>query len=67
MSSSNKSLLEIKGLSKTYQNNFQALKKIDLKIQKGEFVILLGLSGSGKSTLLRCINRLIEPNEGAII
>jgi len=67
MTSSNKPILDIKGLSKTYSNNFQALKKIDLKIHPGEFVVLLGLSGSGKSTLLRCINRLIEPNEGKII
>lgn len=60
------SLLEIKELHKIYPNGTHALKNISLKVQEGEFVILLGLSGSGKSTLLRCINRLIEPTQGEI-
>lgn len=67
MNSSNEALLEIMGLNKIYPNNFHALKDINLTINKGEFVVLLGLSGSGKSTLLRCINRLVEPSSGAIL
>lgn len=67
MNSSNEALLEIMGLNKIYPNNFHALKDINLTINKGEFVVLLGLSGSGKSTLLRCINRLVEPSSGTIL
>jgi phosphonate transport system ATP-binding protein len=40
---------------------------VSLDIQRGEFVVLIGLSGSGKSTLLRCINRLIEPTSGKVV
>ncbi len=39
---------------------------VSLDVYEGELVVLMGLSGSGKSTLLRCINRLIEPNRGAV-
>ena len=60
-------MIEIRKLNKFYDNGVHALKNVDLKIEKGEFVILLGLSGSGKSTLLRSINRLIEPTSGEII
>lgn len=66
MNYSNDYILEIEGLNKYYQNNFHAIKNLNLKVKKGEFVILLGLSGSGKSTLLRCINRLIESDSGII-
>jgi energy-coupling factor transporter ATP-binding protein EcfA2 len=52
--------IEIRGLTFTYENrNTPALKQINLKIKKGEFVLLAGQSGSGKSTLIRCINGLI--------
>lgn len=60
-------LLKIENLHKKYKGGTHALKGINLEINKGEFVILLGLSGSGKSTLLRCINRLIEPTSGDIL
>ncbi len=60
-------MLTIRSLHKYYADGTHALKGIDLTIEPGEFVILLGLSGSGKSTLLRCINRLIEPTSGEIV
>ncbi|MFO7897276.1 MAG: phosphonate ABC transporter ATP-binding protein [Candidatus Cloacimonadales bacterium] len=60
-------MLDIKKLNKIYPGGTHAVKDLDLKVNKGEFLILLGLSGSGKSTLLRCINRLIEPSSGKII
>lgn len=59
-------LLETKKLSKSYDGKIWAIKEIDLQVNQGDFLILLGLSGSGKSTLLRCINRLIEPTSGEI-
>ena len=58
-------IIEIKNLSKSLQNH-QIIKDIDLEIQKGEIITLVGPSGSGKSTLLRCLNRLIEPDQGTI-
>lgn len=59
--------LQLRNLSKQYnQNEAFALKNVDLEIQKGEFISILGLSGSGKSTLIRCINRLINPTEGEV-
>src|SRR4029077_4972826 len=47
--------------------NTQVLHGINLQIEQGEFVCIIGLSGSGKSTLLRCINRLIEGSSGEIL
>lgn len=61
------SILSIKNLFKTYPNGIQALKDVNFKVDKGEFLVVIGLSGSGKSTLLRCINRIHEPTSGKII
>ncbi len=59
-------MLEVKNLTKIYDDGTEALKNVSFKVEDGEFLIIIGLSGSGKSTLLRCINRLIDPTEGDI-
>ncbi|MGE4483203.1 amino acid ABC transporter ATP-binding protein [Acidocella sp.] len=58
-------LLAISGLQKSFAGR-EILKGIDLTVQKGEVVCILGPSGSGKSTLLRCINWLEQPDSGEI-
>ncbi|PKR84765.1 phosphonate ABC transporter ATP-binding protein [Heyndrickxia camelliae] len=60
-------MIEFKNVSKVYPNGTKGLKNVNLKINKGDFVVIVGLSGAGKSTLLRSINRLHEITEGEII
>ena len=50
----------------TYPNGFTALKGINLQIEQGEFVAIIGLSGAGKSTILRCINRMHDITKGEL-
>lgn len=59
-------ILNIENLTKTYGEH-EVLKGINLKVNKGEVVSIIGSSGSGKSTLLRCINQLEEPTSGKIV
>lgn len=59
-------MIEFKNVYKTYPNGFTALKDIDLKIEQGEFVAVIGLSGAGKSTILRCINRMHDITKGSL-
>jgi len=59
--------LRFENLTKVYERGqVVALKNVSFSVEKGEFLVIIGLSGSGKSTLLRCINRLIEPSAGQI-
>lgn len=60
-------MLEIRHLTKVYDDGTVALKDVSFTVEEGEFLVVIGLSGSGKSTLLRCINRLIDPTEGEIL
>ena len=58
-------MIKIKNLHKNF-GNLNVLKGLDLEIQKGEVVAVIGSSGTGKSTLLRCLNYLEQPDEGII-
>jgi len=58
--------VEIIGMNKWYAD-FHVLRDINLKVMKGERIVIAGPSGSGKSTLIRCINRLEEHQQGQII
>lgn len=59
-------MIEFKNVSKNFGKT-QVLHNINLKINQGEVVVIIGPSGSGKSTLLRCINKLEEITEGELI
>ena len=59
-------VLEIDDLHKIYAGGVHAVRGISFEVNQGESVAIIGSSGSGKSTVLRCINRLIEPTDGAI-
>jgi len=61
-----KRLIAFRNVNKFY-GNFQVLKNINLQVQKGEVVVIVGPSGSGKSTLLRCINQLETITEGDLV
>ena len=60
-------MIELIHVDKIYPNGFQALNDVNLKIEDGEFVSIIGLSGAGKSTLVRCINRLNDIQKGQIL
>lgn len=59
-------MIIFKNVNKIYDNHHQALKNVNLEIEQGEFVAVIGLSGAGKSTLLRTINRMHEVTSGEI-
>jgi polar amino acid transport system ATP-binding protein len=60
------SILEVRGLTKRFGDN-EVLRGIDLDVEPGERIAILGASGSGKSTLLRCLNFMELPTGGSIV
>ena len=60
-------VISVRNLSKTYASGFQALKAVDLEIEKGEIFALLGPNGAGKTTLISIICGLVTPSTGQVI
>jgi len=58
--------LKIRGLKKTYDNSFEALKGIDLEVEAGDFFALLGPNGAGKSTTIGIISSLVKKSSGSV-
>lgn len=61
------SVITIKGLTKTYKSGHQALKPIDLEIEKGEIFALLGPNGAGKTTMISIVCGIVTPSTGMVI
>ena len=59
-------MISFKHVTKIYPNGVKGLSDINLDIEQGEFVAIIGLSGAGKSTLIRTINRMIDVTEGQL-
>ena len=60
-------MIDLKDVSKAYPNGVHALNHVNLHIDKGEFVYVIGATGSGKSTLIKVLNGEEVPDEGAVI
>ncbi len=59
-------MIKFDNVNKVYPNGLHALKNINLEIEQGEFVAIIGLSGAGKSTLLRIVNRMHDITDGVL-
>jgi ABC-2 type transport system ATP-binding protein len=60
-------IIDVRHLGKTYASGFQALKRIDLEIRRGEIFALLGPNGAGKTTLISIICGIVNPSEGSVL
>ena len=60
-------IVSVRGVSKTYAGGFQALKRVDLDIRRGEILALLGPNGAGKTTLISVICGMVNASEGTVI
>ena len=59
-------IISVESLSKTYAGGFQALKRVDLEIRRGEIFALLGPNGAGKTTLINIICGIVTPSSGSV-
>lgn len=62
-----RSVISIKGLTKTYAGGFRALKDVDLEINRGEIFALLGPNGAGKTTLINIVCGIVNPSGGEVL
>src|SRR5512136_734747 len=60
-------IIEVKGLHHRYPNGFHALRGVDVEIDQGEFVAVIGQNGSGKTTFVKHLNGLLRATEGTVI
>jgi len=60
-------LLKVGKLGKSYNGDTKVLSDVSFEVEAGEFISIIGPSGAGKSTLLRCMNRMVEIDEGKVI
>ena len=60
-------IISVQGLSKTYASGFEALKSVDLEIERGEIFTLLGPNGAGKTTLISIICGIVNPSAGRVM
>lgn len=60
-------VITIEGLSKTYKSGHQALKRVDLEIEKGEIFALLGPNGAGKTTMISIVCGIVTPSTGTVV
>ena len=60
-------MIDVINLKKTFNDGFEVIKGIDLTIEKGDIMCIIGPSGSGKSTFLRCLNCMEDATDGQII
>jgi len=62
----NDTMIETKGLTKSF-GRLKVFENINVKVKKGEVLVIIGPSGSGKSTFLRCLNHLEVPDSGTVV
>ncbi|HEX2135585.1 MAG TPA: ATP-binding cassette domain-containing protein, partial [Microvirga sp.] len=60
-------IISVSNLSKTYASGFQALKRVNLEIRRGEIFALLGPNGAGKTTLISIVCGIVTPSEGRVV
>ena len=60
-------MIDIEHVSKVYPNGTVGVEDINIHIDKGEFVFLVGSSGSGKSTMIKLLLKELDPTEGSIV
>lgn len=60
-------MIDVKGLNFSYNKICQVLEHIDFDAQEGQCIAILGNNGAGKSTMIKCLNLILQPQEGAVV